>query len=53
MDADYHRVSTAETHERTLLDYLAARSSRGRRRGADPHLGKKSLDLRNPEDSRV
>jgi uncharacterized protein (DUF58 family) len=33
MDADYHRVSTALTHERTLLDYLAARSSRGRRAG--------------------
>ena len=33
MDADYHRVSTAMTHERTLLDYLAARSSRGRRAG--------------------
>ena len=30
MDADYHRVSTALTHERTLLDYLAARSRRGR-----------------------
>jgi uncharacterized protein (DUF58 family) len=32
MDADYHKVSTAVTHERTLLDYLATRS--GRRRGA-------------------
>jgi uncharacterized protein (DUF58 family) len=33
MDADYHRVSTALTHERTLLDYLATRSGRGRRAG--------------------
>ena len=33
MDADYHRVSTAQAHDRTLLDYLAARSGRGRRRG--------------------
>ena len=32
MDADYHKVSTALTHERTLLDYLAARSGRGRTR---------------------
>jgi uncharacterized protein (DUF58 family) len=32
MDADYHRVSTALTHERTLLDYLATRSGRGRSR---------------------
>jgi uncharacterized protein (DUF58 family) len=30
MNADYHKVSTAETHERILLDYLAARSARGR-----------------------
>ena len=30
MGADYHRVSTGETHERTLLDYLASRSRRGR-----------------------
>ena len=34
MDADYHKVSTALTHERTLLDYLAARSGRGRGRGS-------------------
>jgi uncharacterized protein (DUF58 family) len=33
MDADYHKVSTAMTQERTLLDYLAARSGRGRRGG--------------------
>ena len=33
MDADYHKVSTALSHERTLLDYLAARSGRGRRAG--------------------
>ena len=33
MDADYHKVSTALAHERTLLDYLAARSGRGRRAG--------------------
>jgi uncharacterized protein (DUF58 family) len=33
MDADYHKVSTALTHERTLLDYLASRSGRGRVRG--------------------
>jgi uncharacterized protein (DUF58 family) len=33
MNADYHRVSTAQTHERTLLDYLATRSGRGRVRG--------------------
>ncbi len=32
MDADYHRVSTALSHERTLLDYLATRSGRGRSR---------------------
>ena len=30
MDADYHRASTAEPVERTLLDYLASRSRRGR-----------------------
>jgi uncharacterized protein (DUF58 family) len=30
MDADYHRASTAESVERTLLDYLASRSRRGR-----------------------
>ncbi len=30
MGADYHRVSTAVAHERTLLDYLATRSRRGR-----------------------
>ena len=29
LDADYHRVSTSDTPERVLLDYLAARSSRG------------------------
>jgi uncharacterized protein (DUF58 family) len=29
MEADYHRASTAEPVERTLLDYLAARSRRG------------------------
>jgi uncharacterized protein (DUF58 family) len=29
MDADYHRASTAEPVERTLLDYLASRSRRG------------------------
>ena len=29
MDADYHRASTAEPIERTLLDYLASRSRRG------------------------
>ena len=33
MDADYHKVSTALTHDRTLLDYLATRSGRGRRVG--------------------
>jgi uncharacterized protein (DUF58 family) len=33
MDADYHKVSTALSYERTLLDYLAARSGRGRGRG--------------------
>jgi uncharacterized protein (DUF58 family) len=32
MDADYHKVSTAQSHEQTLLDYLAARSGRGRSR---------------------
>jgi len=30
MNADYHKVSTSDPHERTLLDYLAARSARGR-----------------------
>ncbi len=30
MGADYHKVSTAVPHDRTLLDYLAARASRGR-----------------------
>ena len=30
MEADYHKVSTAVPHDRTLLDYLAARSRRGR-----------------------
>ena len=30
MNADYHRVSTAEPHAQTLLDYLTARSARGR-----------------------
>jgi len=30
MGADYHRVSTAVPHDRTLLDYLAARSRRVR-----------------------
>jgi uncharacterized protein (DUF58 family) len=30
MNADYHKVSTADSHERVLLDYLAARSARGR-----------------------
>ena len=30
MNADYHKVSTIDTHERILLDYLAARSARGR-----------------------
>ena len=29
MDADYHRASTAEPVERTLLDYLASRARRG------------------------
>ncbi len=29
MDADYHRASTAEAVEKTLLDYLASRSRRG------------------------
>jgi uncharacterized protein (DUF58 family) len=29
MDADYHRASTGDTPERTLLDYLAARAGRG------------------------
>ena len=32
MNADYHKVSTAATHDQTLLDYLAARSGRGRSR---------------------
>lgn len=31
MNADYHRVSTARALDQTLLDYLAARSGRGRR----------------------
>jgi uncharacterized protein (DUF58 family) len=30
MNADYHKASTSESVERTLLDYLAARSARGR-----------------------
>lgn len=30
MGADYHRVSTAVPHDRTLLDYLAARAGRKR-----------------------
>jgi uncharacterized protein (DUF58 family) len=30
MNADYHHASTAETPARTLLDYLAARSRRGK-----------------------
>jgi uncharacterized protein (DUF58 family) len=30
MNADYHNTLTSETHERILLDYLAARSARGR-----------------------
>jgi uncharacterized protein (DUF58 family) len=30
MDADYHKVSTADPHARVLLDYLTARSARGR-----------------------
>ncbi len=29
MDADYHRASTANPPERTLLDYLSARAGRG------------------------
>ena len=29
MDADYHRASTAEAIDKTLLDYLASRSRRG------------------------
>jgi hypothetical protein len=29
MDADYHRASTAEPIEKTLLDYLSSRSRRG------------------------
>jgi uncharacterized protein (DUF58 family) len=29
MDADYHRASTAEPIEKTLLDYLSSRSPRG------------------------
>ena len=32
MDADYHRVTTDQPLEKTLLDYLAARSGRGRSR---------------------
>ncbi len=31
MNADYHQVSTDLAHDRALLDYLAARSGRGRR----------------------
>jgi uncharacterized protein (DUF58 family) len=31
MGADYHKASTAESHEATLLSYLASRSGRGRR----------------------
>ena len=38
MGADYHRVSTGVPHDRTLLDYLAARSRRGRS-GAPRHAG--------------
>ena len=34
MGADYHRVSTAVPHDRTLLDYLAARSRRRSGRAA-------------------
>ena len=34
MGADYHRVSTAEPHEKTLLDYLASRARRGPGGGA-------------------
>jgi uncharacterized protein (DUF58 family) len=30
MGADYHKASTVVPHDRTLLDYLAARSHRGR-----------------------
>jgi uncharacterized protein (DUF58 family) len=33
MDADYHRASTAEPIERTLLDYLASRTRSRRGRG--------------------
>jgi len=33
MGADYHKVSTAEPIDKALLDYLAARSGRGRRGG--------------------
>jgi len=29
MGADYHRASTAEPVEKTLLDYLSSRSRRG------------------------
>jgi hypothetical protein len=29
MDADYHKASTAEAIEKTLLDYLSSRSRRG------------------------
>ena len=32
MNADYHRASTAEPPERTLLDYLARRTGRARGR---------------------
>jgi uncharacterized protein (DUF58 family) len=30
MEADYHKVSTSESHEKTLLDYLASRARLGR-----------------------
>ncbi len=30
MNADYHKASTAEPHARVLLDYLTARSARGK-----------------------
>jgi len=40
MQADYHKVSTAEPHDKTLLDYLASRSRRGRVGGAaEPEHG--------------
>ena len=39
MNADYHKVSTAEPHAQTLLDYLTARSARGRTRGAGMSWG--------------